>query len=123
MGNLMGKEYRGVLLVMLVLIHSVEGRSILKRSRSRKFKTDAQISEWSLLLEILLEWDAYLNSEEMSVRDLKKMGEKNRYVMHLIRKVAQRKEKTQKWKLMKFHAIFFFAPHGGYTFVWCASGI
>ena len=105
-GKLMGKEYRGVLLLMNVMVHSQAGRKILKTSRKGQFKTDAQIDEWGLLIEHLLQWDAYLNSAEMKVRHVFKLGPKNRYIMHLIRKVAKRKKKgNQGWKLMKFHSI------------------
>ena len=109
-GKLMGKEFRGVLLVMLVMLHSVKGRSILRSSRSGVVKSRvkaspfAQIDLWILLIELLLIWEAYLQSDEMLIRDITRLDEKNRYLMQLIRKVAKRK-KGMGWRLMKCHGI------------------
>jgi hypothetical protein len=60
-GKLMAKEYRGVLLIMLVLVRSTKGSQILTRSRKGRFKANTKKDNWILLLETLLEWDAYLN--------------------------------------------------------------
>ncbi len=103
-GKLMGKEFRGVLLNMLVLLHCGTGRSLLRSSRSQWFKTEMQVADWSMLVELLLVWEAYLHSPEMQVRHVKKLEKKHRHIMYLIRKVAPR-VKGMGLKLMKFHAI------------------
>ena len=103
-GKLMGKEFRGVLLNMLVLLHCGTGRSLLRSSRSKWFKTELQVRDWSMLVELLLVWEAYLHSPEMQVRHVKKLEKKHRHIMYLIRKVAPR-VKGMGLKLMKFHAI------------------
>ena len=58
-GKLMGKDYRGIILLMLVMIQSHAGRAILKRSRKGNFKTDETRNDWTLILELLLQWEAY----------------------------------------------------------------
>ena len=37
-GKLMARDYRGILVLMLVMLHSKGGRSILKSSRAGNFK-------------------------------------------------------------------------------------
>ncbi len=103
-GKLMGKEYRGILLLMLVMLQSHGGRSILKSARSGNFKYDHQLDDWSMLVELLLLWEAYLLEPEMVVRDVKKLELKNRYIMYLMRQVANRK-KGMGLKLVKFHGV------------------
>ena len=107
-GKLMGKEYRGILLLMLVMLHSGAGRSILKRGRASLLKEDHVITDWSMVVELLLLWEAFLLEEEMSVRDVNKLRLKNRYIMYLLRKVARRK-KGMALKVMKFHGILHLA--------------
>ena len=107
-GKLMGKEFRGVLLCMLVMTHSGTGRSILRSSRGKHFRADEQVQDWSHLLELLLVWEAYLNNDEMKVKHVKKLEKKHRHIMYLIRKVAPR-VKGMGLKLMKFHAMLHLA--------------
>ena len=103
-GKTMGKEYRGVLLLMLVILHCEAGKAILQSSIKGNFKEAEQLLDWALLVELLLLWEAYLLEPEMEVKDIKALGDKNRYIMYLIRRVASRKQGMQ-LKLMKFHAI------------------
>ena len=57
-----------------------------------------------MLVELLLLWEAFLHEPEMTARIVRRLGEKNKYIMYLMRKVAKR-EKGMKLKLMKFHGI------------------
>jgi hypothetical protein len=57
-GKLMAKDYRGVLLIMAAVLLSTSGRKML--STKRKLKKDARKDDWILLVELLLEWGAYL---------------------------------------------------------------
>ncbi len=102
--KLMAKEYRGILLIMLAVLHSSKGRRVLKFARGSKFKEDHVLDDWILLLEMVLQWEAYLCEPEMEVRHLKRLGKKHRYIMYCMRKVAQR-TKGMGLKLMKFHGI------------------
>ena len=103
-GKLMGKEYRGILLLMLVMLESHAGSTILRSARSGNFKTQQDLDDWKMMVELLLLWEAYLLEPEMLVSDLRKLEQKNRYIMYIMRKVARR-QKGMGLKLMKFHGI------------------
>lgn len=105
-GKLMAKEYRGVLLVMAVVLRSTEGQKLLKKNRN--FKEDYLIKDWLLLVEMLLEWEAYLCEPKMKVAHVRRMLKKNRFIMHILKKVMNRSV-GMGLKLMKFHAIIHLA--------------
>ena len=101
-GKLMAKDYRGVLLVMLAIIRSSKGQAILKRLRN--FKEVSDIPDWILLVELMLEWESYLNEPRMYMKHVKRLEKKHRYIMYIMRRVAQR-EAGMGLKLVKFHMI------------------
>ena len=108
-GKLMGRDYRGVLLLMMVLCQTSASRSVIKASRGGKktrgnFKEENLINDWADLLELLLLWEAYLQLPEMETKDLRKLDRKQRYLMYLMRMVAHRDNKMG-LKLVKFHNI------------------
>ena len=108
-GKLMGRDYRGVLLLMMVLCQTQAARSVIKASRGGKtrrgnFKEDNLINDWADLLELLLLWEAYLHLPEMETKDLRRLDKKQRYIMYLMRMVAHRNNKMG-LKLVKFHNI------------------
>ena len=102
-GKFMGKEYRGILLLLLVQVTSTSGSNILRGSR-KGFKTEEQLSDWALLLEMLLILEAYLNEPVMETRDVKKLLQGIRYIMYLVRQVAPR-QKGMGLKFLKFHVL------------------
>ena len=57
-----------------------------------------------MLVETLLEWEAYLNEPEMQKKHVHRLVKKHRYIMYLIKKVAKRTE-GMGLKIMKYHAI------------------
>ena len=57
-----------------------------------------------MLVELLLEWEAYLCEREMRRDHVIKLKQKHKVILHLLKSVAQRKQGMQ-WKLMKFHAV------------------
>lgn len=101
-GILMAKDYRGVLLIMAAVLVSTEGRKML--STKRKFKKDVRKDDWILLVELLLEWEAYLSQPTMKKAHVSKLGMKHRYIMYIMKRVAKR-TKGMGLNLMKFHAI------------------
>ena len=101
-GKLMAKDYRGVLLVMLAVLRSTKGQSILQKNRN--FKESSARDDWILLVELMLEWESFLNLPRMYKSHVKRLGKKHRFIMYIMRKVAQR-HKGMGLKLMKFHAI------------------
>ena len=101
-GKLMAKDYRGVLLIMAAVLVSTEGRRML--STKRKFKKDHRKDDWILLVELLLEWEAYLCQPTMKKSHVTRLGLKHRYIMYIMRKVAKR-SKGMGLNIMKFHTI------------------
>ena len=101
-GKLMGKDYRGVLVIILAMVNSTKGRAILQKYRN--FKKESDLDDWILLVETMLEWESYLNEPRMDLKTVKRLDKKHRYIMYLMRKVAQR-NKGMGLKLTKFHMI------------------
>ena len=101
-GKLMAKDYRGVLLIMLAMLRSTRGRAILNKYRS--FKEGTHLDDWILLVDVMLEWESYLNEPLMQMKHVKRMDRKNRHIMYVMRKVARR-SKGMGLKLTKFHMI------------------
>ena len=101
-GKLMGKDYRGVLLVMLAIFRSKKGSSVMKAYQN--FRHEGAIEDWILLLELMLEWESYLNEPLMYKKHVKRLEKKHRFIMYIMRKVANR-TKGMGLKLAKFHMI------------------
>ena len=101
-GKLMAKEHRGVLLVMAAVVVSSKGRKLM--SKRRKMGGEEGVTDWSRLLELLLEWEAFLNLKKILKADVKKLKLKHVFVMYMLRNVARRHE-GMGLKIMKFHAI------------------
>ena len=103
-GKLMGKEYRGILLLLAAILVSAAGKEVLNQAWSRRVRDQVLIDDWILLLETLLQWEAYLCSPEMMVSDVKRLGQKHRYLMYMIRRISSRK-KGMGLRTLKFHQI------------------
>ena len=101
-GKLMAKQYRGVLLNMAAVLRCTLGRNLLMKRK--RFGKERGLSDWTLLVELLLEWEAYLCQKEMKRSDVIRLKEKHRYIMYIMRNVAKR-SKGMGLKIMKFHAI------------------
>ena len=103
-GKLMGREYRGVLIIMLAILRSTAGQEIMRGSRKKRIASDVQVDDWILLVETLLQWETYLNQDQMLVSDVQRLKRKHRYIMYLMRRVAKRTEGMQ-MNFIKFHLI------------------
>ena len=101
-GKLMAKDYRGVLVVILAMLRSTKGREILQGYKN--FRKESDLNDWILLVESMLEWESYLNEPQMEKEHLKRLKKKHRYMMYLMRKIAQRNT-GMGLKLSKFHMI------------------
>jgi hypothetical protein len=66
-GKMMAKECRWVLLVILAIFCSTKGHAMMG-IRSKWFKNEANKNDWILLIELLLQWKAYLNSDVMMIK-------------------------------------------------------
>ena len=105
-GKLMAKEYTGILLCMLLVLRSGKGRKLL--GRRKKVFCQKAIDDWVMTLETLLEWEEWLKSDTMLKKHVRAAREKHRYIMYLIRKVANRTS-GMGLKLSKFHGILHMA--------------
>jgi hypothetical protein len=106
-GKLMAQEYPGILLCMAAIFRSTEGQKLLAQKR-RQFGDKNLIRDWSLLVETLLQWERWLQSDSMEKRHVKKAVEKHKYLMYLLKKIGKRK-KGMSFKLTKFHGILHIA--------------
>jgi hypothetical protein len=104
--KLMAREYTGVLLLILTVLKSDLGASILQKKK--KFSEDFVLADWILLLETLLEWEAWMRSPTLQKDEVRKARTKHRYLMYLIKKVAPR-NKGMGWNTAKFHGILHLA--------------
>ena len=106
-GKMNGKRFTGVLVCLYAAISSEQGQRLLRQS-NKKWRVPGKIEDWILLLETLLQWEAWLKSERMATYDVNRAKKKHRYVMYLVRKVAGRK-KGNGLKIPKFHTILHMA--------------
>ena len=105
-GKIMGKEYTGVLLVALAVFKSALGQKILKKMR--RFQIESRVEDWTMLLETMLQWESFLKLEVMQKKHVRKLKDKHRYVMYLMKKVLRR-TKGMGFDVMKFHGILHLA--------------
>ncbi len=101
-GKLMARDYRGVLLIMAATLRSEKGRSLLLKRKS--LGGENGLRDWSLLVELMLEWEAFLCQKRMLRKDVVRLAKKHRFLMYIMRQVAKR-SKGMGLKIMKFHAI------------------
>ena len=103
-GKITAKEYQGVLLVIAVVLHSTAGRRALITTPRSKFKEAVVIKDWLLLVELHLQWEAYLSQPQLKATHVKRLDKKNRFIMNIMKSVANRSE-GMGLKIMKYHAI------------------
>ena len=82
----MAMEYRGVLLVIAAVLRSTKGQELLMKNKN--FCEAFLLQDWLLLVEMLLEWEAYLSEPRLKVEHVRRLMKKNRFIMHVFRKVA-----------------------------------
>ena len=101
-GKLMARDFRGVLLIMAAVLRSTQGRELL--FQRRKFGREEGLRDWTLLVELMLEWEAYLGERKMRRSHVKRLAKKHRFIMYIMKCVARRTT-GMGLKVMKFHAI------------------
>ena len=107
-GKIMAKEFSGVMLVMAAILRSTAGREMLKGTRKKNFRQDWLIRDWILLVETMLQWEAYLKQDRMEKKHVQRLMRKHRYIMYLLKKVGNRTT-GMGMKIIKFHAIIHIA--------------
>jgi len=63
--HITAKEYQGILLTIAVVCRSNVDRKLLMGARATKFRTKEVIKDWLLLLEMHLQWEAYLSQPRL----------------------------------------------------------
>jgi hypothetical protein len=101
-GKTTAKEFRGILTVIASVLRCKKGHDLL--SEKEPFSDPAFYKDWVLLVERLLEWEAFLNEPEMTIKQMRQLNKKNRYIMSLIKRTVNR-TKGMGLKLTKFHVI------------------
>lgn len=101
-GKLCGKEYRGVLLIMAALLASTGGKRLLMKKKN--FGGEQGLADWTLVVELLLEWEAFLSEPVMKREHVVRLVKKQRFIMYVIKQVAHRRE-GMGLKIMKYHSM------------------
>jgi hypothetical protein len=76
-GMLMAKEYPGVLLLIAMILRSTAGSKLLLAKKNSTFAHDDVVSEWIELVETLLMWEAWLKSDKIAKRHVKRAEKKH----------------------------------------------
>ena len=85
--KLMAMEYRGVLLLIAATLRCTKGYELLRQNPH--FATQRLRKDWIRLVELLLEWEAFLNQREMELFHVQRLEKKNRFIMYLMKKVLR----------------------------------
>ena len=104
----MAKEYTGVMLVMAAMLQTEEGKKMLMSAKKKNFRQVGHLLDWVLLLETLIQWEAYLNLPQLEKTHLTRLKKKHQFLLFLLKKVGARK-KGMGFKVMKFHAVLHLA--------------
>jgi len=83
----MTKEYTGIILVLLIIIKSPRGQEIMKHQNTH-FQNPQIIINWIILLETSLQWIEWLQSTEMSHKDLERCPKKIQNIMYLMKRIS-----------------------------------
>jgi hypothetical protein len=107
-GKLMAKEFTGVLLIMCAILKCKAGQRILRSAKKKNFKNNWQIQDWLMLVETLLQWEAFLMLPKMQKIHVRRLKKKHRFLMFLLKKIGNR-VKGMGFKVMKVHAMIHLA--------------
>ena len=112
-GKKTAKEYTGIILLLLLVFRSEKGKQLLfklhkKKGATAKKFTPTNITDWTMMLETMLEWEEWLKSDEMKKVHVMRSKQKHRYIMYLIKKVMTRTT-GMGLKITKFHCIMHIA--------------
>jgi hypothetical protein len=107
-GKLMAKEYTGVMLVMASMLQSEEGKKMLMSGRKKDMRQTGRLLDWVLLIETLIQWEAYLNLPRLERIHVQRLKKKHQFLLFLLKKVGARKT-GMGFKVMKFHAVLHLA--------------
>jgi hypothetical protein len=108
-GKLMAKEFSGVLLTMCAILDDCKaGQRILRSAKKKNFKNNWQIQDWLLLVETLLQWEAFLMLPKIQKIHVCRLKKKHQFLMFLLKKIGNC-VKGMGFKVMKVHAMIHLA--------------
>ena len=106
-GKLMGHEMSGMILVLLAVCRSHRGRNMLlneSRGQQKKFfQREDFVTDWIMLLETLLEFEAWLRKPELDVALVKRARTKIRELLSMEKNIGKR-EAGMGFNIFNFHA-------------------
>ena len=106
-GKLMGHEMTGLIIVLAAVLRSTKGReTLLTESRGKQkehFGVAHLVKDWALLLETMLQMEAWLKQDELRVYDVRRFGTKIKEVMALEKRIGDRQE-GMGFRTFNFHA-------------------
>lgn len=106
-GRLQAHEMTGLMLVLVATLRSSHGRQIMKDNcrgddQNLAFGTKEAISEWIILLESMLQMEAWLKLPELQVFDVLRYKARVGKILELYKIIGQREE-GMGFKTFKFH--------------------
>ena len=114
-GKLMARDFRGVLLIMAAILRSTKGRLLLMKRR--KFGGERGLRDWTLLVELMLEWEAYLGQSRMKKKTYQASCKEASFLDVYHEECCFKKQ----WYGTETDEISCHnPPHNGYASVWCA---
>lgn len=106
-GKLMGHEMSGLLLILVTCFRTAKGRNMLltesRGAQKQYFGTPELIRDWVLVLETMLQWEAWLKQPELRVYDVRRFRMKVQQIMALEKKIGNR-QKGMGLRTFNFHA-------------------
>ena len=76
--------------------------------KKQNMRVEGAVEDWQMLIEALLQWERWLKSDKLPVRNVIRAKKKHRHLMCLIKRVGNR-VKGMGLKITKFHCIMHLA--------------
>ena len=77
---------------------------MLSKAWKKDFCEEGKLSDWVMLVETLLQWEAYLTLPQMPREEVVRLKRKNRYLLYLLKNVCNQQE-GMGFRVMKFHVV------------------
>ena len=106
-GKLMAHEYTGVILVLAATLRCTSGRKAIEdfartAKQKQNFAGQDWLNDWVLMLELQLQFCAWLSLPSLKVKDVMEMNDKVRKYLTLVKNVGRRSV-GMGFKTMNFH--------------------
>ena len=106
-GKLMAHEYTGVILVLAATLRCTRGRKVIDQcattqKQKSNFAGQEWVNDWVMMLELQLQFFAWLSSHSLEVHDVIEMNSKVRMYLNRVKHVGRRSV-GMGFKTMNFH--------------------